>query len=72
MEPLQSAVVSFLNLINLLLGSKAGVKCRMLLMCPGAGQDLLHVRIQASGCTFLISATRFIEALRVILPVKFC
>lgn len=45
MESLQSVVVSFLNLINLLLGSKAGVKYRMLLMCPGAGQDLLDMRL---------------------------
>jgi len=45
MESLQSTVVSFLNLINLPLGSKAGVKYRMLLMCPGAGQDLLGTRL---------------------------
>ena len=45
MEPLQSVVVSFLNLINLLLGFKAGVKYRMLLMCPGAGQDLLDAML---------------------------
>lgn len=35
----------FLNPINLPLGPKAGVKYRMLLVCPGAGQDLLHVRL---------------------------
>lgn len=35
----------FLNPINLPLGSKAGVKYRMLLVCPGAGQDLLHARL---------------------------
>lgn len=45
MEPLQSAVVSFLNLLNLPLGSKADVKYRMLLMCPGAGQDLIGTRL---------------------------
>lgn len=35
----------FLNAINLPLGSQAGVKYRMLLVCPGAGQDLLHARL---------------------------
>lgn len=39
-------MVSFLNLINLLAGSKAGVKYRMLLMRPGARQDLLNKRLR--------------------------
>lgn len=37
-------VVAFLNIINFLLDSQAGVKYRMLLMCPGTGQDLLDTR----------------------------
>lgn len=44
-EPLQSAVAPLLNPINLPLGSEAGVKYRMLLVCPGAGQDLLCARL---------------------------
>lgn len=44
-ESLQSVGVSFWTLINLPWGSKAGVKYRMLLMCPGAGQDLLDTRL---------------------------
>lgn len=44
-EPLQSAVAPLLNPINLPLGSEAGVKYRMLLVCPGAGQDLLRARL---------------------------